>query len=98
MKLVRTWWSLLRFMWMRVFASFPVIIAIIMFYPAGWTDTGRLAARNGYFAGLASRLTDLVLWKTALVAGAACSVLAAVLVVLAYHFSLLAGSFGRKSR
>jgi hypothetical protein len=89
MRVLRTWYLLLGRSWLRLAAGFLFLLALMMFYPAAWTPAERIAAKQGYLAGLAARLADPVLWKRTLIGGFAFVVLQSVFLLFGYYAALV---------
>jgi hypothetical protein len=98
MNVFRTWYLLLKVSWAQAVASLLFLLCVFIFFPAGWTDAERIAARRSYLDGLFARLGDPVFWEKVLLSLTAFLVLQAVFRLFAYYFSLWAGSPGQKRR
>jgi hypothetical protein len=96
--LLRTYYLVWKSAWVQLLASFLGFPLLFILLPAGWTDAHRLAAQRGYWAGVMSRMADMVLLKRVLVGAVGFTVLAAVFAVGVYHFNAFIASHNQKHR
>ena len=90
MAFVKTSTALIAFVRGRLLVVFLFVLALLFLLPWARTDAERIALQKGYSYGLLERLSDVTLWKRALLGASGFALLSVLFMIAAYYFSLWA--------